>query len=213
LNNHKFIAKIIACKKNHRRSQTTSNQIILNQLDFQAVPVLVGQDHGGLEDHVVGHGDLGENEVGHGRVDHGSPWVVHTTVLGNLHMMVRDCSRMVRTLALVYNHNHCIHRMLVVARGIHRMWGARGIHRMWGARGIHRMLGVRGIHRMLGARGIHRMWEARGIHRMWVARGILVEGILAGGIHRNLAGGIRHILGCIHHRIHPFLGNLEGHKD
>ena len=73
LNNHKFIAKIIACKKNHRRSQTTSNQIILNQLDFQAVPVLVGQDHGGLEDHVVGHGDLGENEVGHGRVGHGSP--------------------------------------------------------------------------------------------------------------------------------------------
>ena len=73
LNNHKFIAKIIACKKNHRRSQTTSNQIILNQLDFQAVPVLVGQDHGGLEDHVVGHGDLGESEVGHGRVGHGSP--------------------------------------------------------------------------------------------------------------------------------------------
>ena len=58
---------------NHRRSQKTSNQIILNQLDFQAVPVLVGQDHGGLEDHVVGHGDLGENEVGHGRVGHGSP--------------------------------------------------------------------------------------------------------------------------------------------
>ena len=56
--------------KNHRRSQKTSNQIILNQLDFQAVPVLVGQDHGGLEDHVVVPGDLGE--VGHVRVGHGS---------------------------------------------------------------------------------------------------------------------------------------------
>ena len=58
---------------NHRRSQKTSNQIIQNQLDFQAVPVLVGQDHGGLEDHVVGHGDLGESGVGHGQVGHGSP--------------------------------------------------------------------------------------------------------------------------------------------
>jgi hypothetical protein len=151
---------------------------------------------------VVARGVLGKNEVGHGRVGHGSPWVDHTTVPGNLHMMVRDCSRMVRTLALVYNHNHCIHRMLEV-RGIHRMLGARGIHRMWGARGIHRMLGARGIHRTLGARGI-------------LVEGILVgdiHHILVGGSHHILAGGIRHIRHRIHHRIRPFLGNLEGRRD